>query len=232
MIVSYLEGFWKRGLVGLLLCICVICGHSSSLLTWNMSALSLWACRTVKLNDINCMQSIWLISTNTRFLSFFLFHAPSFILLLYCTFELKSHNTKFASFPYKPYAICEMLLPLWFSLVLVQLYADRLSCSPADPALTLPPISFNKLTQAQTWDSSSYSVPSEGDSDNGRWPCTYSSMCSLISQWMYWTLVSVQLRVDDIRLHACSKNQWVKLESRVQKSAWGLFSSSCRTAFN
>ncbi|XP_060050819.1 leucine-rich repeat and calponin homology domain-containing protein 1 isoform X2 [Erinaceus europaeus] len=36
----------------------------------------------------------------------------------------------------------------------------------ADPALTLPPISFNKLTQAQTWDSSSYSVPSEGDSDN------------------------------------------------------------------
>ncbi|XP_066091122.1 leucine-rich repeat and calponin homology domain-containing protein 1 isoform X2 [Saccopteryx bilineata] len=35
----------------------------------------------------------------------------------------------------------------------------------SDPALTLP-ISFNKLTQAQTWDSSSYSVPSEGDSDN------------------------------------------------------------------
>ncbi|XP_069859312.1 leucine-rich repeat and calponin homology domain-containing protein 1 isoform X1 [Dipodomys merriami] len=36
----------------------------------------------------------------------------------------------------------------------------------SDPALILPPISFNKLTQAQTWDSSSYSVPSEGDSDN------------------------------------------------------------------
>ncbi|XP_077014369.1 leucine-rich repeat and calponin homology domain-containing protein 1 isoform X2 [Tamandua tetradactyla] len=36
----------------------------------------------------------------------------------------------------------------------------------SDPALTLPPISFNKLTQAQTWDNSSYSVPSEGDSDN------------------------------------------------------------------
>ncbi|KAM7110818.1 leucine-rich repeat and calponin homology domain-containing protein 1 isoform 1-T1 [Molossus nigricans] len=36
----------------------------------------------------------------------------------------------------------------------------------SDPALTLPPISFNTLTQAQTWDSSSYSVPSEGDSDN------------------------------------------------------------------
>lgn len=35
----------------------------------------------------------------------------------------------------------------------------------SDPALTLP-ISFNKLTQAQTWDNSSYSVPSEGDSDN------------------------------------------------------------------
>ncbi|XP_031217856.1 leucine-rich repeat and calponin homology domain-containing protein 1 isoform X3 [Mastomys coucha] len=34
------------------------------------------------------------------------------------------------------------------------------------PALILPPISFNKLTQAQTWDNSSYSVPSEGDSDN------------------------------------------------------------------
>ncbi|XP_058132655.1 leucine-rich repeat and calponin homology domain-containing protein 1 isoform X4 [Dasypus novemcinctus] len=37
----------------------------------------------------------------------------------------------------------------------------------SDPALTLPPISSNKLTQAQTWDSSSYSVPSAGDSDNG-----------------------------------------------------------------
>ncbi|KAG3293051.1 leucine-rich repeat and calponin homology domain-containing protein 1 isoform X2 [Ictidomys tridecemlineatus] len=36
----------------------------------------------------------------------------------------------------------------------------------SDPALILPPISFNKLTQAQTWDNSSYSVPSEGDSDN------------------------------------------------------------------
>ncbi|XP_058132653.1 leucine-rich repeat and calponin homology domain-containing protein 1 isoform X2 [Dasypus novemcinctus] len=36
----------------------------------------------------------------------------------------------------------------------------------SDPALTLPPISSNKLTQAQTWDSSSYSVPSAGDSDN------------------------------------------------------------------
>ncbi|XP_008769118.1 leucine-rich repeat and calponin homology domain-containing protein 1 isoform X2 [Rattus norvegicus] len=36
----------------------------------------------------------------------------------------------------------------------------------SDPALILPPVSFNKLTQAQTWDSSSYSVPSEGDSDN------------------------------------------------------------------
>ncbi|XP_051688241.1 leucine-rich repeat and calponin homology domain-containing protein 1 isoform X2 [Oryctolagus cuniculus] len=36
----------------------------------------------------------------------------------------------------------------------------------SDPALILPPISFNKLTQAQTWDNSSYSVPSAGDSDN------------------------------------------------------------------
>uniref|UniRef100_K7GJZ3 Leucine rich repeats and calponin homology domain containing 1 n=1 Tax=Pelodiscus sinensis TaxID=13735 RepID=K7GJZ3_PELSI len=36
----------------------------------------------------------------------------------------------------------------------------------ADPPLTLPPISFNKLTQAQTWDNYSYSIPSEGDSDN------------------------------------------------------------------
>lgn len=172
------------------------------------------------------MQSIWLISTNTQFLSFFLFHAPSFILPLYCTFEFKSHNMKFASFPYKPYAICEMLPPLWFFLVLVQLYADRLSCSPADPALTLPPISFNKLTQAQTWDSSSYSVPSEGDSDNGRWPCTYSSMCSLISQWIDWTFISVQLRIEYLHLHAGSKNQWVKRESKVQKSAWGWFSSN------
>ncbi|XP_053870555.1 leucine-rich repeat and calponin homology domain-containing protein 1 isoform X2 [Malaclemys terrapin pileata] len=36
----------------------------------------------------------------------------------------------------------------------------------SDPPLTLPPISFNKLTQAQTWDNYSYSIPSEGDSDN------------------------------------------------------------------
>ena len=41
-----------------------------------------------------------------------------------------------------------MLPPLWFFLVLVRLYADWLSRSPADPALTLPPIAFNKLTQA------------------------------------------------------------------------------------
>lgn len=39
---------------------------------------------------------------------------------------------------------------------------------PADPSLSLPPISFNTLTQAQTWDNFSYSIPSEGDSDNGR----------------------------------------------------------------
>ncbi|NXN16465.1 LRCH1 protein, partial [Indicator maculatus] len=36
----------------------------------------------------------------------------------------------------------------------------------ADPSLSLPPISFNTLTQAQTWDNFSYSIPSEGDSDN------------------------------------------------------------------
>ncbi|XP_074817004.1 leucine-rich repeat and calponin homology domain-containing protein 1 isoform X3 [Natator depressus] len=36
----------------------------------------------------------------------------------------------------------------------------------SDPPLTLPPVSFNKLTQAQTWDNYSYSIPSEGDSDN------------------------------------------------------------------
>ncbi|XP_057281607.1 leucine-rich repeat and calponin homology domain-containing protein 1 isoform X1 [Pezoporus wallicus] len=36
----------------------------------------------------------------------------------------------------------------------------------ADPSLSLPPISFNTLTQAQTWDNYSYSIPSEGDSDN------------------------------------------------------------------
>ncbi|XP_076219887.1 leucine-rich repeat and calponin homology domain-containing protein 1 isoform X2 [Aptenodytes patagonicus] len=36
----------------------------------------------------------------------------------------------------------------------------------ADPSLSLPPISFNTLTQAQTWDDFSYSIPSEGDSDN------------------------------------------------------------------
>ncbi|XP_025898638.1 leucine-rich repeat and calponin homology domain-containing protein 1 isoform X2 [Nothoprocta perdicaria] len=36
----------------------------------------------------------------------------------------------------------------------------------SEPSLTLPPISFNTLTQAQTWDSYSYSIPSEGDSDN------------------------------------------------------------------
>ncbi|XP_066032272.1 leucine-rich repeat and calponin homology domain-containing protein 1 isoform X4 [Chamaea fasciata] len=36
----------------------------------------------------------------------------------------------------------------------------------SDPSLSFPPISFNTLTQAQTWDSFSYSIPSEGDSDN------------------------------------------------------------------
>ncbi|NXJ78399.1 LRCH1 protein, partial [Trogon melanurus] len=36
----------------------------------------------------------------------------------------------------------------------------------ADPSLSLPPISFNTLTQAQTWDNFSYSIPSEGNSDN------------------------------------------------------------------
>ncbi|NXV93537.1 LRCH1 protein, partial [Calonectris borealis] len=36
----------------------------------------------------------------------------------------------------------------------------------ADPSLSLPPISFNTLTQAQTWDNFSYSIPSEGESDN------------------------------------------------------------------
>ncbi|NXO03430.1 LRCH1 protein, partial [Rhinopomastus cyanomelas] len=36
----------------------------------------------------------------------------------------------------------------------------------SDPSLSLPPVSFNTLTQAQTWDNFSYSIPSEGDSDN------------------------------------------------------------------
>ncbi|XP_040439844.1 leucine-rich repeat and calponin homology domain-containing protein 1 isoform X3 [Falco naumanni] len=36
----------------------------------------------------------------------------------------------------------------------------------SDPSLSLSPISFNTLTQAQTWDNFSYSIPSEGDSDN------------------------------------------------------------------
>ncbi|NXC31019.1 LRCH1 protein, partial [Campylorhamphus procurvoides] len=35
----------------------------------------------------------------------------------------------------------------------------------SDPSLSFP-ISFNTLTQAQTWDNFSYSIPSEGDSDN------------------------------------------------------------------
>lgn len=129
------------------------------------------------------------VLTNARFLSFFLFHAPSFILLLYCAFEFKSHVTKSTSFPYEPYATREMLRPLWFPLVLVHL-STWLSHSPADPALILPPISFNKLTQAQTWDNSSYSVPSEGDTDNGR--CfVSSSMLLWMSQWLYCTLLSV-----------------------------------------
>ncbi|NXR59160.1 LRCH1 protein, partial [Rhadina sibilatrix] len=36
----------------------------------------------------------------------------------------------------------------------------------SEPSLSFPPISFNTLTQAQTWDNFSYSIPSEGDSDN------------------------------------------------------------------
>lgn len=107
---------------------------------------------------------------------------------------------KSTSFPYEPYAICENAAALWFSLVVVQLFVAWLSRSPADPALILPPISFNKLTQAQTWDNSSYSVPSEGDSDNGRWLCTFSSVFSLISQWICWTLFCAA-KVDCV-LHA------------------------------
>ncbi|XP_043849654.1 leucine-rich repeat and calponin homology domain-containing protein 1 [Dromiciops gliroides] len=64
-------------------------------------------------------------------------------------------------------------------LLIVQVKEDSPAISPtanspapfglkprSDPSLTLPPISFNKLTQAQTWDNYSYNIPSEGDSDN------------------------------------------------------------------
>lgn len=167
---------------------------------------------------------MWLMSTNIPFLSFFLFHAPPFILLLYRTFEMKSHINETHFIPFAPYAICEMLLPLWFSLVLVQLYADWLSRPPADPALILPPISFNKLTQAQTWDNSSYSVPSAGDSDNGRWLCTSSSMFSLMSQ--YWAVCSVQPEIACVHLHAWYvRERMRKLEREARKVACGLFSS-------
>ncbi|KAM4701449.1 leucine-rich repeat and calponin homology domain-containing protein 1 [Discoglossus pictus] len=36
----------------------------------------------------------------------------------------------------------------------------------SDPSLTLPPISFNKLTQAQNWESYSLDISAEGDIDN------------------------------------------------------------------
>ncbi|KAM4796009.1 leucine-rich repeat and calponin homology domain-containing protein 1 [Rhinophrynus dorsalis] len=36
----------------------------------------------------------------------------------------------------------------------------------SDPPLTLPPISFNKLTQAQNWDNSNLDISAEGDIDN------------------------------------------------------------------
>ncbi|KAM5181829.1 LOW QUALITY PROTEIN: leucine-rich repeat and calponin homology domain-containing protein 1 [Mantella aurantiaca] len=38
--------------------------------------------------------------------------------------------------------------------------------SRSDPSLTLPPISFNKITQAQNWDSYSMDMAPEGDIDN------------------------------------------------------------------
>lgn len=177
------------------------------------------------------MQSIWLISTNTQFLSFFLFHTPSFIIFLYCTFEIKSHNMKFTSFPYNPCAICGMLLPLWFFLVPVQLHVDWLSHSPADPALTLPPISLNKLAQAHTWDSSSYSVPSEGDSDNGRWLCTFSSMCLLISQLIHRALISVQLKIELYSL-ACPVKELLSKLGKSRKVHVYCSPAVCQTSFN
>lgn len=51
------------------------------------------------------------MGTNTRFLSFSSFHAPSPIPLLYCSFECKPHIMESTSFPYEPHATCEMLRP-------------------------------------------------------------------------------------------------------------------------
>lgn len=127
---------------------------------------------------------------------------------------------KSTPFPCEPYATCEILRPLWFPLVLVQLSA-WLSRSPADPALILP-ISFNKLTQAQTWDSPSYSVPSEGDSDNGR--CfVSSSMLLWISRGLGRTLLRVWLETVDVDLHAPCLGS---LEGKVRTSACELLPNS------
>ncbi|ELW72204.1 Leucine-rich repeat and calponin homology domain-containing protein 1 [Tupaia chinensis] len=62
----------------------------------------------------------------------------------------------------------------------------------SDPALILPPISFNKLTQAQTWDNSSYSVPSEGDSDNGIALC--GNLCKALFSSLFFLSILVFLR--------------------------------------
>lgn len=174
------------------------------------------------------MRSVWPMSTNTQFLSFFLFHAPSFILLLYCTFEIKSHVNAIHFISIRnlmPFV--KRCGPFGFAWSLCN-YTRPGSRPPADPALILPPISFNKLTQAQTWDNSSYSVPSEGDSDNGRWLCTSSSMFSWMSQWMYWTFLYGKLErvVFTCMLDARNPEQAREVRSRKVHANCELFPSS------
>ena len=118
--------------------------------------------------------------------SFFLFCTIFHSFLKNYTFYINHLWITSLSLPYDPNAIYEMLLPplstLW------SLYHHGWTgyhYPPADPSLSLPPISFNTLTQAQTWDNFSYSIPSEGDSDNGR--CSMYHLLNFVfsETWIY-----------------------------------------------
>lgn len=119
----------------------------------------------------------------TTFLSFFSSKITHFVLI---TFELHLHCHATLT----PYMQC-CCLPSSPTPVLTPPWTGCHSPS-ADPSLSLPPVSFNTLTQAQTWDSFSYSIPSEGDSDNGRcsihhlldFMLSENSVCGKCPMWL------------------------------------------------
>lgn len=111
-----------------------------------------------------------------------IFHSFSKIMhFILITFELHLCHYHTILMPYMN-CCCPLLSPRW------SLYHHGWTgcrSPPADPSLSLPPISFNTLTQAQTWDNFSYSIPSEGDSDNGR--CSIYNLFNFVfsETWIY-----------------------------------------------